>query len=425
MDAPIEIRPRGPIDGSICPPGSKSLTNRALVCAALARGKSMLCGALDCDDTRIMVDCLRSLGISIQADWDVARIHVVGGDGKFHTPDDALFVGNSGTTIRFLGAALTVSSGTFTLDGVPRMRQRPIGDLVRALRGLGVDITAANENEFPPVQINASGLPGGSVTVAGHASSQFLSGLLMAAPYAKGHVTLRVPGALVSIPYVDMTVRVMQSFHACVHVDADAYHVSPDQTYVGQSYSIEPDASAASYFWAAAAVTGGRVTVENLSKDSLQGDVQFCDVLQRMGCRVDYGENCISVQGNPQRGLQGIDVDMQGISDTVPTLAVVALFASGPTRICNVAHIRHKETDRIGDLARELRKLGAHVEESPSGLTIHPGAWMPAAIDTYDDHRMAMSFAIAGLREKGVRIKNPACTAKTYPHFFRDLEALA
>lgn len=394
------------------------------MCAALADSRSVLRDALDSDDTRVMIDCLTKLGINVDADWQNAVLNVDGCDGTIPVSQAALFVGNSGTTIRFLTAALTLGSGNYELDGVRRMRQRPIGDLVDGLRGNGVEISAANGDRTPPVQLVARGLPGGEISIRGDSSSQNVSGLLMAAPYAQSDVTIQITGKLVSRPYVDMTLRVMESFGAYVETTDTAYAVKVPQHYRGIDYKIEPDASAASYFWAAAAVTGGRVEVQGLSQSSLQGDVRFCDCLAEMGCDVEYRADATTVAGPGNLRLRGIDVDMSDISDTVQTLAAVALFAEGPTTIRNVAHIRDKETDRIGDLARELRKLGAEVDERDDGLLIQPGEFTPATIETYDDHRMAMSFAIAGLRHGGVRIANPKCTAKTYPAFFEDLDAL-
>jgi 3-phosphoshikimate 1-carboxyvinyltransferase len=272
------------------------------------------------------------------------------------------------------------------------------------------------------VLIEANGLRGGSTSIHGDISSQFLSGLLMACPYAAQDVCLTVEGTLVSQPYVRMTLGVMSAFGVTVdHENLTRMRIAAGQRYQGRKYAIEPDASAASYFWAAAAVTGGTVTVQGLSRESLQGDVNFVECLRRMGCDVLYGEQGITVTG---RALHGIHADMNAISDTAQTLAVVALCASGETKITGVAHIRHKETDRIGDLARELRKLGATVDELPDGLRIVPGQRRPAVIDTYNDHRMAMSFAVAGLVTPGVVIRDPACTRKTYPGFFEDLNAL-
>jgi len=416
------IEPTGPLRATVRPPGSKSITNRALICAALAEGQSPLTGALDCEDTRVMIDSLGRLGIHVAHEPVEAPLRVSGCGGRLPRDRADLYVANSGTTVRFLTALLTLGRGVFRLDGVPRMRERPIGDLLEALRRLGADARSEFATGCPPVVIHADGLPGGRAEVAGEVSSQFLSALLMAAPYAQSDVELAVRGRLVSRPYVEMTLAVMKSFG--VEVDAgrpDRFVVSAPQSYRAARYAVEPDASAASYFLAAAAITQGEITVEGLSRNSLQGDVAFCDCLVRMGCDVRFGADSITVVGRP---LRGIDVDMNAISDTVQTLAAVALTADGPTTIRNVAHIRHKETDRIAALAVELRKLGAKVVERDDGLTIAPGALHGAEIDTYDDHRMAMSMALVGLAVPGVVIRDPGCTAKTYPGFFRDLKAL-
>jgi 3-phosphoshikimate 1-carboxyvinyltransferase len=418
----IEIHPTGPLRATIRPPGSKSITNRALVCAALAEGASTLTGALDCDDTRVMIEALGQLGIDVRHNPAAATVEVVGCGGHLPIKKADLYVANSGTTIRFLTALLTLGQGTYRLDGTARMRERPILDLLDALRQLGGDAISELENGCPPVVVRGRGLQGGRAIVAGDISSQYLSGLLMASPYAKTEVELEVRGTLVSRPYIDMTLAVMAAFGVGVVENANCFKVSAPQRYRGCPYPIEPDASAASYFFAAAAITKGEVTVEGLAKDSLQGDVAFCECLARMGCDVAYGRNSITVVG---RELRGIDVDMNAISDTVQTLAAVALLAEGPTVIRNVAHIRHKETDRIGALATELRKLGAEVHESADGLTIVPRLLHGAEIDTYDDHRMAMSLALVGLATPGVVIRDPGCTAKTYPGFFGDLEGLS
>jgi 3-phosphoshikimate 1-carboxyvinyltransferase len=419
----IAIQPCGPIDASIRPPGSKSITNRALVCAALADGDSLLTGALDSEDTRLMVAALSQLGIDIQHNPATASIRVRGCNGRWPAEQADLFIGNSGTTVRFLAAMLTLGRGTYRLDGTPRMRERPIQDLLDGLRQLGAEAVSETGSGCPPVIVRARGLPGGPATVRGDVSSQFLSGLLLAAPYAQCDVELSIDGELVSRPYVQMTLAVMESFGVRVEADKtlSRFAVRMGQGYRGRDYAIEPDASAASYFFAAAAITGGRATVEGLSRNSLQGDVAFVDVLGRMGCRVEHGARETTVSGG---SLQGLDVDMNAISDTVQTLAAVALFADGPTTIRGVAHIRHKETDRIGSLATELRKLGATVEELSDGLRITPGPPRPAAIDTYHDHRMAMSLALAGLRIPGVVINDPGCVAKTYPGFFADLDRM-
>lgn len=421
MSDEIAITPCGPIHGSIRPPGSKSITNRALVCAALAAGRSTLIGALDSEDTRVMIDSLGRLGIGVRSGDGGKQLEVNGCGGKIPADKADLFVGNSGTTIRFLTALVTLGHGTYRLSGIPRMHQRPIGDLAEALRQLGADVTCESPGACPPVVVRTNGLSGGKAKIRGDISSQFLSAVLMAAPLAAQPVSMAIEGKLVSVPYVVMTVEVMAAFGVGGSFKPSGFYVHAPQPYRGTDYEIEPDASAASYFWGAAAVTGGRVTVEGLSWKNIQGDVKFVDCLEQMGCLVSRDHESITVEGRP---LHGIDVDMNAISDTVQTLAVVALFAEGPTTIRNVGHIRHKETDRIGDLARELRKLGATVDERADGLTIMPGPLRGADIDTYNDHRMAMSFSLAGLRIPGVTIRDPGCTAKTYPNFFQDLKRL-
>jgi 3-phosphoshikimate 1-carboxyvinyltransferase len=424
-DDSIAIQPTGPIRGSIRPPGSKSITNRALVCAALAGGRSTLSGALESEDTQVMVESLRRLGLEIEHAAEPGVLGVSGCGGRIVSRGAELYVANSGTSMRFLTALAALGSGTFRIDGSARMRQRPIQDLLDALGQLGVSAVAESAGGCPPVVIRAAGLPGGRATVAGTISSQFLSGLLMAAPYAQHPVELVVSGELVSKPYVEMTIAVMRAFSATIEQQGFSRFLLPArQTYRAREYAIEPDASAASYFFAAAAVTGGEVTVEGLGRESIQGDVGFCQCLERMGCEVRYAADSITVARDPKRPLRGIDVDMNAISDTVQTLGAVALVASGPTTISGVAHIRHKETDRIAALAAELGKLGASVQPREDGLRIVPGPLRGAEIETYDDHRMAMSLAIAGLAVPGVVIRDPGCTAKTYPRFFDDLMSL-
>jgi 3-phosphoshikimate 1-carboxyvinyltransferase len=419
----LEIKPaRGPVRGRIRPPGSKSITNRALVCAAFADGVSTLRGALDSEDTRVMIESLARLGIEVKSRDDGQILEIAGASGQIPALEAELFCANSGTTIRFLTALATLGHGSFRLDGVERMRERPIGDLIDALAQLGAHVASENDDRCPPVIVHANGLRGGVANVRGDISSQFLSGVLMAAPAAASPVELIIDGTLVSQPYAEMTCEVMRAFGVHVEVDSilSRFAIAP-QEYCAREYSIEPDASAASYFWAAAAITGGEVTVEGLSESSLQGDVKFVDCLARMGCEVLRSANSITVIGRP---LRGIDVDMNAISDTVQTLAVVALFANSPTTIRNVAHIRHKETDRLAAVGTELRKLGAAVAERADGLLITPRDHREAAIDTYRDHRMAMSFALAGLQMPGVRINDPCCVEKTYPRYFNDLGEL-
>ena len=428
-DYPAEITPlrwtRGPENARVRVPGSKSLTNRALIVAALADGSSTLAGALDSDDTRVMVEALRKLGIDVVHTPEDATIRVQGCGNKIPAHAAELFVANSGTSLRFLTAMVATGSGTYRLDGSPRMRQRPVADLLQTLNGLGADARSDLGTGCPPVTVRARGLDGGIAMVRGDVSSQFLSGLLMALPYARAATTVEVDGPLVSQPYVAMTLAVMSAFGVTAWNRKNRrFDVRPAR-YTGRAYAIEPDASAASYMFALAAITGGTVTVEGLGSTSVQGDLAFVDVLEHMGCRVERTAGATTVTGGP---LRGVDVDMNAISDTVMTLAVVALFASGFTRIRHIGHIRHKETDRIAALATELRKLGATVDEQPEGLLIVPpdrGAIAPARIATYDDHRMAMAFALAGVKAGGVTILDPGCVAKTYPGFWDDLAGLA
>jgi 3-phosphoshikimate 1-carboxyvinyltransferase len=423
----LTVRPldRPPL-AAVRVPGSKSITNRALVLAALAghRQGCRLRGALRSEDTEVMVEALRALGFRVRADWDAGTLLVSNEQPRSVIParEAELFVANSGTTMRFLTALVSLGHGRYRLDGVPRMRQRPIEDLLAALRQLGVRAACERHNGCPPVVVEADGLRGGHARIRVDLSSQFLSGLLLAAPFAQGDITLEVDGGLVSEPYVVMTVRMLRQWGLRVATEASGrFHVPGRQYAERTDYAIEPDASAAGYFWGAAAITGGRVGVEGLGADSLQGDVRFAEVLGQMGCRVVRDGGGLAVEGGP---LRGIDVDMNGISDTVMTLAAVACFAEGPTVIRNVAHIRHKETDRLAALATELRRLGAGAEERADGLRITPGPLHGAPVETYNDHRMAMSLALVGLRVPGVVIRDPGCVAKTYPGFFADLERL-
>jgi 3-phosphoshikimate 1-carboxyvinyltransferase len=369
-----------------------------------------------------MFEALGQLGIPLSLDPQARVITVTGCAGKLPAQRGEIYVANSGTTARFLAAVLALGKGTYRLDGSERMRERPIQDLIDALRQLGAGVESALDTGCPPLLVRASGLRGGRATLRGSISSQFLSGLLLAAPYAQETVEIEIEGPLVSQPYVSMTTAVMAAFGVEVESrDLRSFRIRAPQMYRAREYDIEPDASAASYFFAAAAITEGEVTVEGLSRESLQGDVAFVDVLAQMGCDVRFEPNAITVRGGR---LRGVAVDMNAISDTVQTLAAVSLFAEGPTTVTGVGHIRHKETDRIGDLATELRKLGARVDERDDGLTINPANLRPAAIATYNDHRMAMSLALVGLRVPGVVILDPGCTVKTYPEYFHDLASI-
>jgi len=421
MNDVLEIVPIAkPVFGSVTPPGSKSITNRALAMASLAKGTTTLQGALESVDTQVMQASLRKLGVAIESTSE-NRLTVSGNSGVFSVENASLDIENSGTSMRFLTAFCGLGNGTICLDGNTRMRERPIGDLVDALRQLGANISYEREEGFPPLKIEAVGLNGGNIRIAGNISSQFLSALLTVAPYARSEITIEVEGELVSKPYVAMTLRVMKEFGLVVEKENDSRFRIEPAVYSPRIFTIEPDASAASYFFALAAITQGSVTVRGLTRRSMQGDIAFVDLLERMGCEVTETQNAIAVQGKP---LSGIDIDMNDVSDTVPTLAVVAVTANGPTTIRNVEHIRHKETDRIGALVTELNRLGIETDETQDGLTIHPGTPQPGSVKTYDDHRMAMSFALLGLKYPGIEIEDPHCTAKTYPNYFNDLKKL-
>lgn len=423
MTETLEIQPvRRPITGSIRPPGSKSLTNRALVVAALAEGATSLTGVLDSRDTEVMIDSLRRLGIQVDQSRADRTARVTGCGGRIPQSSADMWLENSGTSIRFLTAVAALGNGRYRLDGNTRMRERPIGDLLDSLRQFGIAVESELGTNCPPVIVQGHGLPGGTTTVNAGVSSQFLSAMLMVAPCANGPVEIRLAGPMVSEPYIEMTLAVMSQFGVAVDRSAPgSYRLTP-QTYRGRAYDIEPDASAASYFFAAAAVTGGEITVEGLTVNALQGDVHFVDALQQMGCTVVWGDRSITVRGTKE--LRGIDIDMNAISDTAQTLACVAPFAQGPTRIRNVAHMRHKETDRVSAVVTELSRLGLRVEEHPDGMTIHPGPLHAGTVATYDDHRMAMSFSLLGLRVPSIVIADPGCTSKTYPEYFQDLDRL-
>ena len=403
-----------PPDVTVRVPGSKSLTNRALVCAALADGTSILEGALHADDTEAMISALAGLGVRISGTGSTLTVEGVGGRVPPGPADlDARL---SGTTSRFLAPVLAAGAGPYRLDAAAPMRGRPMGPLVESLRHLGSEVTEDGEPGCLPLTIGG-GARGGRVELPGHVSSQFLSGLLLAAPLYPEGVDVALTSPLVSVPYVDMTLAVMRAFGAEVSgrtsVPAGGYHAT--------RYAIEPDASAASYFFAAAAVSGGRVRVAGLHRDSLQGDIRFVEVLERMGAAVEWERDAITVTG---RSLHGADVDLADFSDTAQTLAAVAVFADSPTTVRGIGFIRRKETDRIGNTVRELQRAGIDATEEEDGFTIRPGTPRPARIETYDDHRMAMSLALLGLRTPGIEIVDPGCVAKTYPSFFSDLDQL-
>ncbi|ONK80034.1 uncharacterized protein A4U43_C01F13070 [Asparagus officinalis] len=402
-------------------------------------GTTVVDNLLNSDDVRYMLAALKTLGLSVEDDSVMKRATVVGSGGQFPAGKDSkeeiqLFLGNAGTAMRPLTAAVTAAggNGSYILDGVPRMRERPIGDLVVGLKQLGADVDCTLGTDCPPVRVNANGgLPGGKVKLSGSISSQYLTALLMAAPLALGDVEIEIIDKLISIPYVEMTLKLMERFGVTVeHSSAwDRFFIKGGQRYKspGTAY-VEGDASSASYFLAGAAVTGGTVTVEGCGTSSLQGDVKFAEVLEKMGAKVTWTENSVTVTGPPQdpskkKRLQAIDVNMNKMPDVAMTLAVVALYADGPTAIRDVASWRVKETERMIAICTELRKLGATVEEGPDYCVITPPEKLNiTAIDTYDDHRMAMAFSLAACADVPVTIRDPGCTRKTFPDYFEVLE---
>ncbi|MFU8888479.1 MAG: 3-phosphoshikimate 1-carboxyvinyltransferase [Trueperaceae bacterium] len=420
------ISPRGPLDALANVPGSKSISNRALLVAALAGGRSRLEGALVAEDTTVMVAALRALGAVVgHPDDDPTVIEVDGVDGRWPRVGGDLDLALSGTSLRFLTAAVALGRGRYRLDGSARMRERPIGDLVSALRGLGVRVRAAGGDAFPPVEIDADGLPGGTTEVAGDRSSQFLSGLLIAAPYARAATTVRVTGELQSRPFVDLTLAVMRDFGVEVErVGYERFAVAPGR-YRARPYRVEGDAMAAGYAWGAAAMAGGRVRVGNVGAGSRQGDRALLDLLARMGCEVRWEAEASTLAAPPDGRLRSGTFDLNDLPDQAQTLAVLALAADGPVEIVRVGNLRIKETDRLRALATELRKFGAEVDERADALRVVPPAAPPGRVEveTYGDHRMAMAFALAGARWPGVVVHDPACVAKTYPAFFDDLRA--
>lgn len=416
----IEIKPGDIEDSSVSVPGSKSYTHRMLIAAALSDGACEVRNPLNSEDTLITRRCLSEMGVSIEEMPDHLRIQ--GTSGRLRSPEDPVDLGNSGTSMRLLAAVAALGQGVCVLTGSQRMQQRPIQDLLDGLNQLGVGARAVNADGCPPIEVTGGGLKGGSVTIDCRISSQYLSALLMIAPFAKEAVTITVSGGLVSRPYIDMTVAVMEEFG--IAVDRHGYErfvVTGGQTYRAGDHAVEPDCSQAGYFWAAAAISGAVITVAGTSKNSLQGDVRFTECLAAMGCRVAEDSDGIKVTGNP---LTGVIVDMADMPDMVPTLAVVAAFARGTTVIENVAHLRAKESDRLGAVAAELKKMGIKADCVGSGLRIVGGNPQGASIDTYNDHRIAMSFALAGLKVPGIKIKDETCVKKSFPKFWEVFESL-
>jgi 3-phosphoshikimate 1-carboxyvinyltransferase len=415
-----EIHPVNTIDAIISLPGSKSFSHRALIVAGLAAGRSTLKNLLRADDTVYTAQALRQLGSEIAWDGDLCRVDGVA--GRLSVPDAPIYLGDSGTSMRFLSAVAALGQGRYVLTGSARLCQRPIQDLLDALARLGVAATSEHHNDCPPVIVQARGLAGGPTTVSGAVSSQFLSALLLISPYAARDVEIEVKGELVSRPYVDITLNVMEDFGIAYYRQGYQYFTVPaGQRYQARDYEVEGDASSASYFLGAAAVTGGRITLTNLNPQSCQGDSSFIKVLEQMGCLVESSPVGVVLQGRP---LLALRINMAHMPDLVPTLAVVAAFAQGKTVITGVAHLRHKESDRLRAVATELAKLGIAVQETSDGLIIQGSKPHGALIETYNDHRIAMSFALAGLKTPGVSIADPECVAKSFPDFWEYFESL-
>ena len=421
----LVLEPISRVNGEISLPGSKSLSNRILLLAALSRGATDVYNLLESDDTSRMIDSLRRLGVGLELSRNNTICRVQGLGGPFPAQQTELFLGNSGTTMRSICAALCLGEGEFSLTGEPRMYERPIEDLVDALRPMGADIEYLNKDGYPPLRIHARGIPGGRVSVRGNVSSQYLTAILLSAPLARQDMVIDVVGDLVSKPYIDMTVAVMRRFGATVESDGyRQYRVAGGQGYQSPgSALVEGDASSATYFLAAGAIKGGSVRVQGVGLSSVQGDVRLADVLEQMGAPVQRGEDWIEVG----RGdLRGVDLDLNHIPDAAMTVATAALFARGQTTIRNVGNWRVKETDRLAAMAAELRKVGAQVEEGPDYLKITPPERISsAAIDTYNDHRMAMSFSLAALGDAPITINDPQCVSKTFPDYFEQLAGIA
>ncbi|WP_067219945.1 3-phosphoshikimate 1-carboxyvinyltransferase [Marinomonas gallaica] len=414
----ITLGPLNSANGEIQIPGSKSLSNRILLLATLAQGTTKITNLLDSDDIRHMLNALKTMGVRYQLEDEGRTCILEGLAGPINVDHADLFLGNAGTAMRPLTAALCLGTGEYRLHGEPRMHERPIGDLVDALQSLGVDVQYEGTKDYPPLTIKANGIAGGEVSIKGNISSQFLTALLMSAPLAKGDLTIKVDGELVSKPYIDITLHVMKQFGVDVdNQDYKAFVIKGNQTYQSPGeIMVEGDASSASYFLAAAAIAGGKIKVHGVGSDSVQGDVKFAEALKAMGANITYGPTWIEAE----RGeLNGIDMDMNHIPDAAMTIATTALFATGPTTIRNIYNWRVKETDRLYAMATELKKLGADVVEGEDYITVQPLKDVQhAAIDTYNDHRIAMCFSLVAFSNSAVTINDPGCTSKTFPTYF-------
>lgn len=422
----LTLQPIRSVSGTVTLPGSKSLSNRILLLSALAQGQTRITNLLDSDDVRYMLDALQSLGVELTLSADRSVCDVRGLAGAFQSDNQqlTLFLGNAGTAMRPLCAALCAGRGEYELTGDPRMYERPIGDLVDALRACGAQIDYLQDPNYPPLHIRADGLRGGRISIRGNISSQFLTAMLMTAPLCRDDLIIEVKGELVSKPYIHITLDVMARFGVQVeNQDYQQFLIKSGQKYQSPGeIMVEGDASSASYFLAAAAIAGGPVRVIGSGRNSVQGDARFAEVLEQMGAQVLWGDDWIEVR----RGeLHGVDVDLNHIPDAAMTIATTALFAKGPTVIRNIHNWRVKETDRLSAMATELRKVGAVVEEGDDYIAIQPPERIRSAtIDTYDDHRMAMCFSLAALGASPITINDPGCTAKTFPTYFELFEQI-
>lgn len=418
----IEITPKTITRSAVRVPGSKSFTHRVLIASALAAGRSQIEGALFSRDTKLTAAALSQFGATIKADAEKFNFTVQGTGGKLQPAAGNIFLENSGTSMRLLTAIAALGQGDYTFDGSERMRQRPMAELLTALSELGIPARSLAGNGCPPIIIGGGRVSGGPVSIDCGISSQYLSGLLLMAPLTRDGLEIEVVKGPVSKPYVDLTLRVMEDFGVAVkHRGYTQFSVAGGQKYRPGNYTVEPDCSQAGYFWAAAAISGGRVKVTGINQNSDQGDLGFIRVLEKMGCKLDFESDGITVSGG---ALKALDVDMGDMPDLVPTLAVVAAFAEGTTLMTNVAHLRAKESDRLAAVVCELGKMGIKAECSPDSITVSGGKPHAARIKTYDDHRIAMSFALAGLRVPGVRIEDENCVRKSFPDFWSVFNAI-
>lgn len=418
----MEIRPVHHLDATVEVPGSKSYTQRALIIAALAEGRSTISRVLLSEDTRYLMEALRVLGIEILTSGNDVVIRGTG--GKIRNPGQAIYLGNNGTALRFLTTMVSLGKGEFLLEGSSRLRERPLKPLLDALKTLGVPSHSRDNKGYPPVRIDAQGLRGGSVAFTDVESSQYISSLLIGAPYAAEDIEITLQGSTVSEPYIEMTLHIMERFGAEIERgEKNRFKVKSGRNYAGQEYIVEGDASSASYFFLAAALCRGRVRVMNINPESLQGDIKFLNIMEGVGCSIVRGDSWVDVIGGP---LHGGDVvfDMGNMPDMVPTLAVLAAFRQGRTSITNVSHLRLKESDRIAALVNELHRIGVNAKERDDGLVIEGGKPHGAEIETYNDHRIAMSFAIAGLVVPKMKIQDKLCVGKSFPGFWDELKKL-